>query len=89
MEGLRHRKSHHVRIGENSLARAPRLYLRLMGDYRLAITLILTLMLSFTKDEFPTADLVLLTSDNEALHVHRCILEVGSPFFKGKSRSKF
>ena len=44
-------------------------------------------MLNFTKDEFPTADIILRTSDNEQLHVHRSILEITSSVFSGKSKN--
>jgi hypothetical protein len=37
----------------------------------------------FSKEEFPTADLVLATSNNVSLYVHRTILTIASPFFKG------
>jgi hypothetical protein len=50
-----------------------------------ALTLMIcAIRMSFTKDKFQNADLVLVTSDDVHLYVHRTILEVASPFFKGE-----
>jgi len=39
-------------------------------------------MLNFTSEDFPDYDIVLKTSDDVLLYVHRLILQLGSPFFK-------
>lgn len=48
----------------------------------IVLPLVLTTMSSFTKNEFPNADFVIVTSDDVSLHVHRAILGITSPFFR-------
>jgi hypothetical protein len=46
----------------------------------------ITTILNFTKEDFPDADVVLRTGDGTLLYAHRIILQIASPFFKGKSK---
>jgi hypothetical protein len=41
-------------------------------------------LINFTKEDFPDSDIVFKTGDGIELYVHRLILQIASPFFKGE-----
>jgi hypothetical protein len=43
-------------------------------------------VLSFTEDEYPDSDFLIITKNKEILHVHRSVLRAASGFFNGPTR---